>query len=220
MFGQPIPLRSNAFSSAARTPASGAAISDSNSVRVTRDRRPVSGQFGDDFGHRLRRQPFLGRAAFLPQPGERPHRGGAGRIDPTRRRRCRRRCGRATPDRSDRPRSRCNGWSRRSARMPPPASASVMLVPPPPKSSSATTPCGTPARDWPATRSVRRRHRTPVARACRWAPGSDRRAVRCAGRAASPCPSRRARRWRFQTTAARPPRATMAASASTNSRSA
>ncbi len=34
--GQPIPLRSNVFSKASRRPPSGAAISDSNSVRVNR----------------------------------------------------------------------------------------------------------------------------------------------------------------------------------------
>src|SRR6185369_2265874 len=40
------------------------------------DPRVASGQFRDQFGYRLRRQPLLGVAALLAQPGERPDRRG------------------------------------------------------------------------------------------------------------------------------------------------
>ncbi len=42
---------------------------------------PVSRKFGDELGDRLRGQPLLGKTTFLPQPGERPHRGGACRVN-------------------------------------------------------------------------------------------------------------------------------------------
>ena len=42
---------------------------------------PVSGQFDDQFGRRIGRQPLLGDAAFLAQPGQRTDRRGACGID-------------------------------------------------------------------------------------------------------------------------------------------
>ena len=50
------------------------------------DRRPVTRQLGGDLRLGIDGQPLLGTTAFLSQPGERTHRGGAGRIDTARRR--------------------------------------------------------------------------------------------------------------------------------------
>ncbi len=70
-------LRCNVSSTVLSTPASGSAMSCSNSVRVTRTSEVNPGSSAGTDGRGLGGQPFLGLPAFVAQPGQRADRRGA-----------------------------------------------------------------------------------------------------------------------------------------------